>query len=197
MDTSQLGRFIERIEMQTSLSRADVQTSAHAISICLSKPGAPTRLDLQISCEQLDWQLSSMTQICNHFSPFLFRVESLGIFMTQHSTGQDDTVREQWVELIRAFGGAKEFRVAGELATDILHTLCPTDGGPTMLPSLRTFGVPELTQTHGPLWEAVQSFFTSRQRSDRPVQLCAVCHICNTSSARPQELPRHLVDKHA
>ncbi|KAH9000189.1 hypothetical protein EDB92DRAFT_474237 [Lactarius akahatsu] len=86
MDASQLGRFIERIEMQTSLCRADVQTSARAISICLSNAGA--RLNLQISCEQLDWQLSSMAQICDHFSPFLSRVENLGIFMAQSSTVQ-------------------------------------------------------------------------------------------------------------
>ncbi len=197
MDASQLGRFIERIEMQTLLSRADVQTSAHAISIYFSKPGAPTQLELQILYEQLDWQLSSMIQICNHFSTFLFRVENLGIFMTQRPTGQDDMDGEQWVEIIRAFGDAKEFRVAGELATDILRTLCPADGEPTMLPSLRTLGVPELTQTHGPFWEAAQSFLTSRQRSGRPVKLSVVCHICNTSFAQLQDLRSHLVDKQA
>ncbi|KAH9046561.1 hypothetical protein EDB84DRAFT_1674071 [Lactarius hengduanensis] len=187
MDASQLGRYIERIEMQTSLSRADVQTSAHAISICFSKPGA--LLDLQISCEQLDWQLSSMAQICDHFSPFLSRVENLGIFMAKRSTVQDDMDREQWVELIRAFGNTEEFRVAGELATDILRTLCPVDGMPIMLPSLRSLGLPELMQTHGPLWEAAQSFLTLRLLSGCPVEPCAVCH--------PQDLRRHLVDTDA
>jgi hypothetical protein len=83
MDASQLGRFIERIETLTSLDRADIQTSARAISICCSKPGALTQLKLQISCEQLDWQLSSLTQICDHFSPFLHRVQDLGISSTQ------------------------------------------------------------------------------------------------------------------
>ncbi|KAH9072251.1 hypothetical protein EDB83DRAFT_2361890 [Lactarius deliciosus] len=183
--------------MQTSLSRADVQTSAHAISICLSSPGAPTQLNLQIPCEQLDWQLSSMTQICNYFSPFLSRVENLGIFMTQRSTAQDDMGREQLVELIRAFGDAKEFRVSGEPATDILRTLCPVDGEPTMLPSLRTFGAPELTRAQGPLWEAAQSLITSRRHFDPPVKPSAVCHICNTSFAQPQDLQSHLVNKQA
>ncbi len=117
--------------------------------------------------------------------------------MTQRPTGQDDMDGEQWVELIRAFGDAKEFRVAGELATDILRTLCPADGEPTMLPSSRTLGVPELTQTHGPFWEAAQSFLTSGQRSGRPVKLSVVCHICNTSFAQLQDLRSHLVDRQA
>ncbi|KAH9046558.1 hypothetical protein EDB84DRAFT_1466294 [Lactarius hengduanensis] len=137
-----------------------------------------------------------MTQICNCFSSFLSRVENLGIFMAQRSTAQDDMV-EQWVELIRAFGDAKEFRVSGYLATDILRTLCPVDGEPTMLPSLRTFGAPELTRVQGPLWEAAQSLLTSRQRFDRPVEPSAVCHVCNTSFAQPQDLRSHLANKQA
>jgi len=58
MDASQLGQFIERIEMQTSLSQADVQTSAHDISISFTSSNGSTPLRLQISCKQLDWQMS-------------------------------------------------------------------------------------------------------------------------------------------
>src|SRR6266702_4253766 len=204
MDASQLGRFFERIDVQTSLSQADVHTSAHAISIRFSEPGAPTRLELQISCEQLDWQLSSMTQICNHFCPFLFRVEDLGIGSTESPSGRDDMNGEQWPELIRAFSGAKDFRVAGVHVTDILCALRPADGGhttdTTVLPSLRNLRVQEPMPIDGPLWDAAQSFITSRQLSGRPVELYVsqfLCHICNTGFTRRQELQRHLVVKHA
>jgi hypothetical protein len=88
MDASQLGRFIERIEMQTSLSRAEVQTSAHAISITFPTQSTSTPLRLQISCEQLDWQLSSMAQICNQFSPFLFRVKICASVRPNHQMGR-------------------------------------------------------------------------------------------------------------
>jgi hypothetical protein len=89
MDASHLGRFIEGVEMQTLLSEADVQTSAHSISLCLSKTGAPTQLRFQISCKQLDWQLFSMTQIGNHLSSFLFRIKDLGIHSTQLPSGNN------------------------------------------------------------------------------------------------------------
>ena len=95
MDASPLGRFVERTEMPTFTSRADVQTSAHAISICFSKPGTTTQLELRIPCQQSDWQLSSLTQIRDCFPPVLFRIENLGIFMTQRSTEQDNIETEK------------------------------------------------------------------------------------------------------
>ena len=83
MDASQLGRFSERIGMQTQFNRAEVQISEDAISVIFPHQSTPTPLRLRIPCEQLDWQLSSMAQICSHFSPFLFRLEDLHISSTQ------------------------------------------------------------------------------------------------------------------
>jgi hypothetical protein len=59
LDASQLGLFISRIESWRPPSRADILSSPGAISITFTQPEAlSTRLGLQISCEQLDWQLS-------------------------------------------------------------------------------------------------------------------------------------------
>ncbi len=66
---SQLGRFIDRVEMQKSRRRVDIESFERPISICFTQPGAPTRLRLQVSCEELDWQLSSITQIWDQLSP--------------------------------------------------------------------------------------------------------------------------------
>ena len=73
IDASQLGRFIERTEMHTSLIQAEVQTSAHAISIFFTDSSTSTPLRLRISCKQIDWQLSCMAQVCDQFSSFLSR----------------------------------------------------------------------------------------------------------------------------
>jgi len=201
MDASQLGRFIERIEMQTSLGQADVQTSAHAISISFTNSGTSTPLQLQISCEQLDWQLSSMAQVCDQFSPFLFRVKNLGINTTRSSSEQDDVDGEQWLELVRSFGGARDFWVAGGLTTDILCALRPAEGEhttySTVLPALRNLRVQKPMAIDEPLWDAAQSFITSRRLSSHPVELQVLCHICNTSFTQQQELKSHLVGKHA
>ncbi|KAH9172629.1 hypothetical protein EDB89DRAFT_2069528 [Lactarius sanguifluus] len=208
MDTSQLGRFIERIEMQTSLSEANVQASAGFISICFSKPGAPTRVELQISREELHWQLSSMTQICNHFSPFLFRIENLGVNLntTCLLSGQNYVGGGQWLDLIRAFGGAKDFRVAGGQRNmmDILYALRPADGvhktDTPVLPALRNLRIEQTIPVDGPLWDAVQSFVTSRWLSGRPVEVYAreySCRICFSIFKEQQDLKSHLLDKHS
>jgi hypothetical protein len=95
MDASQLGQFIERIDMQTSFAEADIQTSesAHAISISFKTPSTFTPLRLQIPCKQLDWQLSSMAQVCDQLSPILSGVQHLVFDTNDMSTGQD---RREW-----------------------------------------------------------------------------------------------------
>ncbi|KAH9066649.1 hypothetical protein EDB87DRAFT_1587371 [Lactarius vividus] len=107
---SQLFRFIDRIEMQWLHRRADINFSERVVSITFTQPDSHTRLALQISCEHLDWQLSSIAQICDNFSPFLSNalfnttqqsmaqiygpspslsgVQDLGVGTTQQSTAQ-------------------------------------------------------------------------------------------------------------
>jgi len=220
VDSSQLGQFIERIEILKSHSQADVLISELAISFRLLRPGASTSLVLQISCERLDRQLFLMGQICNHFSPFLFRVKDLCVSSTRPSSRQDDIDGRRWLELIASFGGAEDFRVTGELATDMLCALSLVDGEhtTTILPSLRNLCVPELSLAHGPLWDAAQSFINSRWlRSSHVVQavlsstifpaLCGdeglsgqprqyFCTLCNMSFTERQSLDRHKGDWH-
>ncbi|KAH9025806.1 hypothetical protein EDB84DRAFT_1503769 [Lactarius hengduanensis] len=171
MDALQLGRFIDRIGIQKPNRRAKIRITNRAISICFTQPGAPTRVELRISCEQLDWQLSSMAQICDQFSAFLLRVEDLDIETTKPAT-EDIMDGGQWLVLVRSFGGAKDFRVVGELATAILRALCQVDGGHTvMLPALRDLCVPDLGPAYGPLWEAASSFIASRWPSGSSVHV--------------------------
>jgi hypothetical protein len=166
--------------METSLSQADVETSAHAISISFTNSSNATALQLQISSKQLDWQLSSMAQVCDQFSPFLFRVNNL--------------------ELICAFGGARDFRVAGVHATDILCALRPASGTDiAVLPTLHNLSVEKPMVMDGPSWDAVQLLIASRWLSGRPVQVSAreyPCQACYSSFKWQQEIKAHLVDRH-
>ena len=201
MDTSQLGRFIERIEMQSLINRGEIQTSEHAISISFTDSStSSTPLRLQISCKQLDWQLSCMAQVCGQFSPFLFRVNSVEINAIEPSSGHNDADGEQWLELIRSFGGARDFSVAGKLTANILCALRPANEGNTsILSSLLHVRVQGPMVMHGASWDAVQSFITSRSISGRPVKVDALsyqCHDCQSSYKEPQGLRRHLRDSH-
>ena len=201
MDASQLSRFIERIEMQTSLLQADVETSADAISISFTNTSSST-LRLQISCKQLDWQLSCMAQICDQISPFLSRVNSLGINAAQPLGGQDDEHSEQWLDLVHSFkfDNAESFWVGGVTTGTILYALGSVDGGnTTVLPSLRRLHVQESLTMDGQLWDAIQSFITLRSISGRPAEVNAPsyqCHICHGSSEDQQGLKRHLRNKY-
>ena len=219
MDASQLGQFIERTEIQSLQEAlrffAKVEISADAISISfawwdeenLCKSTHPS-LRLQISCKQLDWQLSCMAQVCDHISPFLFRVSNLKIETAQPLVGRDDGNSVQWLDLLCSFkfSGADYFAVDGEVttdqATDILRALGPTnEGNTTMLPSLRIFDINKHIEMVGPSWDSVQSFITSRSISGRPVCVHArsyQCHICHASgfSDGAPGLKRHLREKH-
>jgi hypothetical protein len=202
MDASQLGRFIERIEMLALPSHAEVEISAHAISISFTySNNTSTPLLLKISCTQLDWQLSSLAQVCDQFFPFLFRVRNLGINTTKSPSGQNDVDSEQWLELLRPFGGATDLSVAGELAGDILGALRPADAGgttnTTVLSAMRNLRVRTPKLIDGLFRDAALSFLTSRRLSGQPVELQFLCHICHTGYTRQQELKSHLEYKHA
>jgi hypothetical protein len=201
MDASELGRFFERIETQTSLSQADVRTSADAISISLPNSSASTLLRLQISCEQLDWQLSSMAQVCSQLSPFLFRVKNLGIYTTRTSVGQDDVDGEQWLELVHSFRGARDFCVGDGLTTYILRALGLAERWhTTVLSALCYLRVENPMAMNEPSWDALRSFITERALSGHPVHVnlpLHLCDVCHASFREKQELKRHLIDKHA
>ncbi|KAI9440128.1 hypothetical protein H4582DRAFT_1578964 [Lactarius indigo] len=172
LDASQLGLFVDRIETWSSSFQVDILSSAGAISITITQPGALKRLVLQISCEQLDWQLSSITQIFDHFSTFLSSVEDLGIEVIRPSSVPDNVDDQQWRGLIRAFDGVKDFRVTGKLTIDIIRALNPADEGEkVVLPALRYIYAQERTAVDPPLasQDSVKLFLAQRQLSNRPV----------------------------
>ena len=201
MASSELGRFIERIEMYSSLSQAEIQTSERDISLYFPRSGAPPQPGLRVSYEG---RVAAITQICDQFSPFLSRIKDIGLSSAQSSIGRDDTDREQWSRLIAALGGAIDFRVSGVHLTDILCALHPAHGVQTTdtitLPSLSNLRLEQQVTTYGPSWDAVQSFITSRWLSGRPIVLYVreySCHVCHNNFSEQQILKTHLADRHA
>jgi hypothetical protein len=130
---------------------------------------ALTRLRLQILCQNLDQQLSLLSQICGHFSSFLFSVEDLRI-KTDRMFHDDD---EHWPRLIRIFDGTKHLSVGSDLATDVLRALRPADEGHGIsLPALQSLRVfPQGVFASAPLRDSVKSFLTQRRLSSHPIRL--------------------------
>ena len=200
MDASQLGRFLEQTEMQTSVTEAKLQISARSISISCWNSITSTRLQLQISCRQLDWQLSSMAQVCDQLSPFLSGVYHLAFNSNDFPGEQGDVGGEQWRQLVRSFGGAGTLSTAGELATVLLCALRQANEGYTtdtsVLPALRNLHVQKPTLVDVPFWDAAQSLVTSRGLSFHLIDSEVQCHICNTGFTL-QKLKEHIVAQHA
>ena len=186
MDASQLGQFIERIGMNAALSEAHIQTSIRAISISFKSSSPSARLQLQISCKQLDWQLSSIAQVCGQFSPFVSGVQRLVFNTNELSSEQDDVDDEQLLQLIRSFGGARTLSIAGKFTTGTLCVLQLADEEYTadtiILPALSNLRVQEpVPLLHGPFWDAKRSLVTSQGPSIHSVKRHAyeiVCSYC-------------------
>ena len=186
MDASQLGQFIERIGMNAALSEAHIQTSIRAISISFKSSSPSARLQLQISCKQLDWQLSSIAQVCGQFSPFVSGVQRLVFNTSELSSEQDDVDDEQLLQLIRSFGGARTLSIAGKFTTGTLCVLQLADEEYTadtiILPALSNLRVQEpVPLLHGPFWDAKRSLVTSQGPSIHSVKRHAyeiVCSYC-------------------
>jgi hypothetical protein len=186
LDASQLGGFIDRVGAWMSPLQADIVLAERAISVTFTEPGADalTRLRLEISCQQLDQQLSSLSQTCGHFSSFLFNVEDLRIKTVRES---DDTDDGHWLRLIRMFGGTKHLSVTRQLATDILRALRPADEAHgNLLPALQSLRVfLQGVSASAPLLDSVESFLTQRPLSSHPIQL----HYVSLREAEP--IPNH------
>ena len=167
-DVSKLSEFIDRIEIQKSHRRADVISSERAISISLTQPGAPTCFKVQVLCETLCGQVYSMAQICSHFSTLISRVEDLRINVTRPPSGQDNVDSERWLDLIDSFTAVQWFHLAGNLSTNIVLALQPSERWrKTVLPVLHKLCIREPEPYDGSLRKAVVSFMYSRRLSCR------------------------------
>ncbi|KAH9043484.1 hypothetical protein EDB83DRAFT_2407232 [Lactarius deliciosus] len=190
---SQLRCFIERIDMQRSHCQADILSIEHAISITFTQPIADVRLKLQISCGELDWQLSSMAQICDQFSSsgFLLGVGDLRIDTMHPSRGRDDGDSEHWPEVIHPFGGIEKLSLDGKLVTHILRTLREADRETGPLPSLKYL------RTQGPgsgdVRVAIDSFVTQRRLSGRPIEVYGL----DGAPYKPLDYSAHALGRHS
>ena len=169
---SKIGKSINQIEIQKSYLRADILYSDRAISISFTHPlaGARSRFELRVSCQPLVLQLSSMALICKTLSksPLLLGVEHLYLSAKRPpSSGQDDSERKEWLEIIHPFRSTKWVHIAGDHSTDIVLALQLSNSWrETVLPALHKLCIQEPTdQHHLPLREAVSSFTHSRQLS--------------------------------
>jgi hypothetical protein len=135
---------------------------------------SPGTLEIEISCREPDWQLSSIEQVCNSFFHPLSAVEDLYI---DHGYRQlvwkNDTVEDTlWLQLLLPFIAVKNLYLFKEFAPGIVAALQELDGGriAEVLPSLQNILVKGL-EPSGPFRENVRQFVAARQLSNHTITI--------------------------
>ena len=178
-DVLQLPKFICRTTKFTVLDQADVVLEANtiAIGVTLSQEAGivdPTRFKLEISCRTLDWQLSSLAQVCNPAFSNLSTLERLNIHDNQRSPPhcQDDMENIQWLKLFHPFTTIKNLYLSKEVARHVAPALQELTGQRVteVLPALQNIYLDGL-QLSGPVQKAIGQFVAARQLSGYPVAI--------------------------
>ena len=173
-DTPQLTQFISRTPRMKVLEKAHVIFDGDAAAVELSSltSGKYEKLEVIIPCKELDWQVSSMEQVCTSCLPPLPTLESLYIHgyrhhRKQHWQGNVENVL--WLQLLHPFASVKDLYLSEEVARLIVPALQELDGGRAteVLPTLQKMFLE--SQPSGRVWEGIQQVVSARQAIGHPI----------------------------
>ena len=167
--TPQFARFISRTPILEVFDEARVALEDSAASIRLSS--AYARLNVNIFCRELDWQLSFLEQVCTSSLPPVSTLEVL--YMEGRPWPQDwkDNIDyTQWLELLHSFTAVKNLYLSKELAPCVVPALQELVGGRTteVFPNLQNIFLEEF-QESGPVQEGIAGFVAARQVTSHPI----------------------------
>jgi len=177
-NTPRFGQFLSRSEKFQGLNRVNVTFRNWGVVASLPMPTSAANenpgLRFGIRCEELDWQLSSIEQVCASSSPALFSLEHLSIQQLiwtydkpQLQANIEDT---QWLELFQSFSVVKNLYLSNELMPSIMHALNELSGESVteVLPALQDIFV-EGFKPGEHIQEAIKPFIAARQLFGHPV----------------------------
>ncbi|KAH9952991.1 hypothetical protein BGW80DRAFT_1414523 [Lactifluus volemus] len=167
-------------------------------------------LTFQISCRGIDWQVSSMAQLCNQLSGsfIISSIETLYIHAIQGkfpSTLEDVMDGTPWLELFHPFTAVRTLDISHTMQSHVVSALRGLSGELAMqvLPALEMLRIPWY-QGSGPERHDMWPFIIARQRSNHPVVVHSEgmedldgiggCPIpgCKTKHSRRQGFERHV-----
>jgi hypothetical protein len=126
-DTPQLAQFIDRTPQLKMYDEARVVFSDSGASVSLPRTLDDRGVEFGISCRQIDWQLSSLAQICDSCIPqaLISAVEHLHIVERRISPHhrEDDIENSQWLELFLPFTTVRNLYLSKEFAPRVMLAL--------------------------------------------------------------------------
>ena len=171
-DTPQLTQFISRKPTMEALEKAHVTFDGTAAAVQVSSlTGKYDRLVVEIPCKELDWQVSSMEQICTSCLPPLPTLD-LHIDGNPHyrQHWQANVENAPWLRLLRPFTSVENLYLSEEIARRIVPALQELVGvrATEVLPALENIFLEE-GQRSGPLQEGIQEVVAVRQATNHPI----------------------------
>jgi len=165
-DGPRIAQFISRTQIIERHS-ARVEFNDGTASVQLPLTWRNSRIE--ISCQEPDWQLSSVAQVCNACLPPLSMMEDLSI---DHRYSQlvwkNDAIENTlWLELLLPFPAVKNLYLSNEFAPGIAAALQDIVGT-EVLPSLQNIFVEGL-ELSGPFQDNIGQFVAARELSGHSI----------------------------
>jgi hypothetical protein len=169
-DTPLLAQFINRTVKLKAHDKARVLFRDDFALVGL----LPGNLQIEISCREPDWQLSSIEQICNSSLHPLSTAEDLYIdHQYSELVWMDDAIENSlWLQLLLPFTALKNLYLSKEFAPGIAAALQGLVGDriPEVLPSLQNIFVKGLDPS-GSFQGIIGQFVAARQLSNHPIAI--------------------------
>ena len=128
-ETPHLAQFIDRTPQLKTIDEARVVFSDSGATVSLTRRSDDKGLELGISCRPVDWQLSSLEQVCGSCLPqaLISAVEHLYILERQilphHQEDDTDIENSQWLELFLPFTTVRHLYLSKESAPNVMPAL--------------------------------------------------------------------------
>ena len=168
-DTPQLVQFVSRTSALKAPEKACVIFwDGNAVVELLSQASGYRNLSVDILCQNSDWQVSALEQVCTSCLPPLYTLEDLYIYESpyRYSKWQDNIENSLWLELLQPFTAVKNLYLSEEFESRIMLSLQDLVGErmAEVLPTLQNIFLEGL-DTSGPVQKASQEFVARRQAS--------------------------------
>ena len=174
-ETPQFIQFISCSPKLETFEKAIVVFNKYTARVKLSSQARASgygTIKMAISCIELDWQVSSMEQVCTSCLPPLSTLEDLYIYESLHSqpVWKDNIEDTLWLELLRPFPAVKNLYLSEKFASLITPALQELTGGSTaeVLPTLQNIFLEEL-QPSGTVQASIHQFAATRQVTSHPI----------------------------
>ena len=168
-DTPQLVQFISRTPALKAPETAHVMFEDGGAWVRLSSRASDfTDFTVEIPCQNSDWQVSALEQVCTSCLPPLSTLEDLYIYESPYlyPKWQDNIENSLWLELFQPFTAVKNLYLSKEFEPRIMPSLQELVGErmAEVLPTLQNLFLEGL-DTSRPIPKASEQFVARRQAS--------------------------------